>query len=132
MAFANGFAGARALGEGALAIATGREPELPVDEAPPALGATTSWPTTFPVAASEGTLVLGIDWLNARAPAAERPREGRFRVGEAEWSPERLGFDQILDGRAQRAAFSDALLPGLHVLSGGRAQPQRVRDHRDA
>jgi CubicO group peptidase (beta-lactamase class C family) len=124
VAFANGFAGAWALGEGALAIATGREPELPPDEPPAALSDDGScptewaaclgryrshnpWLTTFLVAASEGALVLGIDWLNGseRLPLTALG-DGSFRVGADEWSPERLGFDQILDGRAQRATYS--------------------------
>ena len=47
---------------------------------------------------------MGTDWsygserqrLTARGP-------GEFRVGEPEWSPERLRFDTVIDGRAQRA-----------------------------
>jgi len=31
---------------------------------------------------------------------------GGFRVGEADWSPERMRFDTIIDGRAQRAVYS--------------------------
>ena len=124
VAFANGFAGAWALGEGALAIATGREPELPPDEVPAALGDDGScpagwaaypgryrshnpWLPTFVVAASAGALVLGIDWLNGseRLPLTAID-DGVFRVGDAEWSPERLRFDQLLGGRAQRATLS--------------------------
>jgi len=124
VAFANGLAGAWALGEGALAIATGRAPGPPVEEVPAALSDDGScpaewaaylgryrshnpWLPTFVVAASNGSLVLGIDWLNG----SERLRltalgDGRFRVGANEWSPERLGFDQIFHGRAQRATYS--------------------------
>ena len=124
VAFANGFAGAWALGEGALAIATGREPELPPDEVPAALSDDGSspaawaaypgryrshnpWLPTFVVAASAGALVLGIDWLNGseRLPLSAID-DGVFRVGDAEWSPERLRFDQLLGGRAQRATLS--------------------------
>jgi hypothetical protein len=34
--------------------------------------------------------------------------EGGFRVGERNWSPERLRFDTIIDGVAQRALLSGA------------------------
>ncbi len=124
VAFANGFAGAWALGEGALAIATGREPQLPDDAVVPALSDDGScpagwsaypgryrshnpWLPTFVVAASAGALVLGTDWLNGseRLPLSA-VGDGLFRVGDVEWSPERLSFDEILDGRAQRAVFS--------------------------
>jgi hypothetical protein len=33
---------------------------------------------------------------------------GDFRVGERGWSPERLRFDTIIDGLAQRALLSGA------------------------
>jgi hypothetical protein len=33
---------------------------------------------------------------------------GAFRVGERDWSPERLRFDTIIDGLAQRALLSGA------------------------
>ena len=32
--------------------------------------------------------------------------EAEFRVGEEEWSPERLRFDAVVDGRALRANLS--------------------------
>jgi hypothetical protein len=35
------------------------------------------------------------------------PLDGdRFRVGEPDWSPERMHFDTVIDGRAQRAVYS--------------------------
>jgi hypothetical protein len=33
-------------------------------------------------------------------------RETEFRVGEEEWSPERLRFDALVDGHALRANLS--------------------------
>jgi hypothetical protein len=33
--------------------------------------------------------------------------DGRYRVGR-EWSPERLWFDSVIDGEAQRAWYSGA------------------------
>jgi CubicO group peptidase (beta-lactamase class C family) len=125
VAFANGFGGARALGEGAMAIAKGDEPRDPepapappplVDDGscPPEWTAYTGryrahnpWLPTFLVAARGGVLVMGTDWLDGsdRAPMTPIEPDG-FRVGEREWSPERLRFDTIIDGRAQRAVLS--------------------------
>jgi hypothetical protein len=34
--------------------------------------------------------------------------DGRFRVGKQPWAPERLRFDTVIDGRAQRAWLSGA------------------------
>ena len=65
------------------------------------------WLPTFVVAASRGGLVLGTDWLGGSERLwLSAVGDGRFRVGDAEWSPERLGFDRILDGRAHRAVYS--------------------------
>jgi hypothetical protein len=33
---------------------------------------------------------------------------GEFRVGGRDWSPERLRFDTLIDGAAQRALLSGA------------------------
>jgi hypothetical protein len=124
VAFANGFAGAWMLGEGALALATGREPPEPalepeqplVDDGSspphwrPFLGRFRShnpWLPTFLVAARAGELVMGTDWTDGsyREPLAA-VENGGFRVGEREWSPERMRFDTVVDGLAQRAVFS--------------------------
>ena len=50
---------------------------------------------------------MGTDWLDGseRFPLAP-VGDGAFRVGEAEWSPERLRFDTVIDGVAQRALLS--------------------------
>jgi len=124
VAFANGFRGAWWLGEGALAIATGREPPdpaQPVAEAladdgtsptshAPYLGRYRShnpWLPTFLIAASDGALVMGTDWLNGSQRSPLEPIDaGAFRVGDVDWSPERLRFDTVIDGRAQRAIYS--------------------------
>jgi hypothetical protein len=124
VALANGFGGAWALGEGALAVAKGEappdpalEPDAPlVDDGscPPAWAAYPGryrahnpWLPTFAVAARDGGLVLGTDWvdLSERFPLAPLAG-GVFRVGEHDWSPERLAFDTVLGGRAQRAVLS--------------------------
>ena len=123
VAFANGIAGAFALGEAALALARGDEPdpwspelaEPLVDDGscPPAwqpyLGRYRShnpWRPTFLVAAREGELVLGTDWLDSERLPLAPLGDPVFRVGEPPWSPERLRFDTHRDGRAQRATLS--------------------------
>ena len=124
VAFANGFGGAWYLGEAALAIASGEapppfeaEPDPPLADdgtCPPEwsgyLGryrAHNPWWPTFAIAARDGALVLGADWLDGseRYPLAPLG-DGEFRVGEDEWSPERLRFDTVIDGVAQRARHS--------------------------
>ena len=124
VALANGFGGAWDLGEGALAVARGEappdpalEPDAPlVDDGscPPAWAAYPGryrahnpWLPTFAVAARDGGLVLGTDWvdLSERLPLAPLAG-GVFRAGEHDWSPERLAFDTVLGGRAQRAVLS--------------------------
>ena len=124
VAFANGLAGARAMAEGARAIAAGRPPRSPVLEieqplvddgtcpAPwaPYLGryrAHNPWLPTFLIAAREGALILGSEWMDG---SARRPLtaigDGLFRVDDEPWSPERLRFDTVMAGRAQRALLS--------------------------
>ncbi len=124
VAFANGFRGAWALGEGALAIARGEDPpdlDLAGDaplvddgscpaEWSPFLGryrAHNPWLPTFAVAAREHALVMGTDWLDGSERFPLAPAEANaFRVGDAQWSPERLVFDTVIGERAQRAVFS--------------------------
>jgi len=124
VAFANGFRGARWLGEGALAIATGREPPAPAMPATEALAddgtcpqqwapyvgryrSHNPWLPTFLIAAAEGSLVMGTDWLGGSERFPLAPIDAAtFRVGEVEWSPERVAFDTVIDGRAQRAVHS--------------------------
>jgi hypothetical protein len=124
VAFANGIGGAWYLGEAALALAAGREPpELDttpsqplVDDGTcpqewrPFLGRFRShnpWLPTFSVASRDGGLIAGTEWLNGSDRLPLTPLDGhRFRVGEPDWSPERMHFDTIIDGRAQRAVYS--------------------------
>ena len=124
VAFANGFAGAWAIGEGALALASGRElPELAPDDAEPLADdgscppgwrpyigryrCHNPWLPTFLVAAADEALVIGTDWLNGSERLTLAPlADDRFRVGEPDWSPERLSFDTVIGGRAQRAVYS--------------------------
>jgi hypothetical protein len=112
------------LGEAALALAAGREPpELDttpsqplVDDGTcpqewrPFLGRFRShnpWLPTFSVASRDGGLIAGTEWLNGSDRLPLTPLDGhRFRVGEPDWSPERMHFDTIIDGRAQRAVYS--------------------------
>jgi CubicO group peptidase (beta-lactamase class C family) len=125
VAFANGFRGARVLGEGALAIARGDVPSDPAlaAQAPPLVDdgscpehwsaypgryrSHNPWLPTFLVAAQSGALVMGTDWVDGSERQPLAPLEpDAFRVGTREWSPERLRFDTVLDGRAQRAVLS--------------------------
>ncbi|MFL5295481.1 MAG: serine hydrolase [Phenylobacterium sp.] len=46
-------------------------------------------------------------FLDGTTPAAPLPGGG-FRVGEKDWSPERLAFDAFVDGRPRRATLSGA------------------------
>jgi hypothetical protein len=50
---------------------------------------------------------MGTDWLDGSEQAPLTPIEpDRFRVGEHVWSPERLRFDAMIDGRAKLAVLS--------------------------
>jgi hypothetical protein len=139
VAFANGFRGAWWLGEGALALATGREPPAPALDAHDAvrddgscpearsyLGryrAHNPWLPTFAVGASGGRLVMGTDWMNGSARLPLTPMaDTAFRVGEEAWSPERLRFDAVVDGRAQRAVLSGTPYYRAHAAA---ALPER-------
>jgi len=121
VAFANGLAGARAMGEAARAIAAGRAPVAPeleveaplVDDGscpaewaayPGRYRSHNPWLPTFVVGARRGALVMGSDWMDgSRRRPLTAIRGGLFRIDEQAWSPERLSFDTVLDGRAQRA-----------------------------
>ena len=50
---------------------------------------------------------MGTDWLDGseRFPLVPRGANA-FRVGDADWSPERLVFDTVIGARAQRAVYS--------------------------
>ena len=125
VACVNGFAGARQLAERAIAVARGDEPEpfawphsepLSDDgsaraEWAPFIGHYRSfnpWLSNLRVAARGGALVMGTDdgWSDRFPLTALDGRE--FRVGEQSWSPERLRFDSVIDGVAQRAFLSGA------------------------
>ncbi|MGN6377652.1 MAG: serine hydrolase domain-containing protein [Gaiellales bacterium] len=125
VACVNGLSGARALVDGALAIARGEQPEpfswpveQPLEDDGTASAADSSlighyrshnpWLPNFRVAARDGGLVFGSDCgYSERYPLAPLGN-GEFRVGEQTWSPERLRFDSIIDGTAQRAFLSGA------------------------
>ena len=137
VAFANGFGGAWWLGEAVLAVAAGREPpelDLTPDEPlvddgscprewaafPGRFRAHNPWLPTFLVAARDGSLVLGTDWTEG----SERHRltpldDGGFRVGAPDWTPERLRFDTLAGGRAQRAVLSGT--PYYRAFTGSHA-----------
>jgi CubicO group peptidase (beta-lactamase class C family) len=123
VAFANGFSGARRLGDGALAIAAGGVPPAPeLDLAEPLTDDGSGdaelrrcvgryrnhnpWLPTFAVAARDGALVFGADWLGSWREPLVALEPGLFRLGGAPWTPERLRFDTVIDGACQRAIHS--------------------------
>jgi hypothetical protein len=59
------------------------------------------------VSAAGGALRFGTDHLGSHREPVTAIGDGRYRVGR-EWSPERLWFDSVIDGEAQRAWYSGA------------------------
>jgi CubicO group peptidase (beta-lactamase class C family) len=124
VAMAAGIMGADVLTDAALALARGETPTpyAPEPAAPmiddgscperwrPLLGHYRShiaWLTNFRVVAREGRLQWGFDHLGSVREPLTALADGGFRVGK-EWSPERLRFDSVIDGVAQRAWLSGA------------------------
>jgi CubicO group peptidase (beta-lactamase class C family) len=64
------------------------------------------WFATFRIGERDGSLV--IVYPHGPADPLTPVGEHEFRVGEAEWSPERIRFDALIDGRALRANLSGA------------------------
>ena len=65
------------------------------------------WLPTFAIAAGDGALVLGTDWMNGSYRIALTALDDDlFRVGDEPWTPERLRFDTLIDGAHQRAILS--------------------------
>ena len=62
------------------------------------------WLPGFRVEQRESGLTASLAWGDDRP--LTRLEEAEFRVGEEEWSPERLSFDAFVDGRALRAKLS--------------------------
>ena len=125
VACVNGIGGAKHLARGAIAISRGEPPEQfewpPAEpltddgsappEWAPLIGHYRSfnpWLSNFRVAAVDGKLVMGTDdGYSERHPLTPLD-DGELRVGEPSWSPERLRFDSLIDGAAQRAFLSGA------------------------
>lgn len=125
VAMACGYMGGTAMARAALALAGGGEPEPfalelsePLeddgscpDQWRPFLGhyrSHNAWLTNFRVAARDGQLWWGCDHLSDERAPVTPLAGGEFRVGGRDWSPERLRFDTIIDGVAQRALLSGA------------------------
>jgi CubicO group peptidase (beta-lactamase class C family) len=126
VAFANGIGGAEELCHGALRLARG---ETPLDPSPkpaepmrddgscpsawrPYLGhyrSHNAWCTNFRVVAKDGVLLFGWDCYHSERHPLTPVGADIFRVGEHPWSPERLRFDTVLEGHAQRADLSGAV-----------------------
>ena len=125
VAMACGYMGGTAMARAGLALAAGTEPEPfalelsePLDDdgsCPeqwrPFLGhyrSHNAWLTNFRVVAKEGGLRWVCDHLSDERAPMMPLEDGGFRVGDRDWSPERLRFDTIIDGVAQRALLSGA------------------------
>jgi CubicO group peptidase (beta-lactamase class C family) len=137
VALANGFGGVWWLGEAVRAVVAGREPpELDLTPGEPLADdgscppewqgftgrfrAHNPWLPTFLVAALGGRLVLGTDWTDGSQRLPLTPlHDGGFRVDEPDWAPERLRFDTVIDGRAQRALLSGT--PYYRAFTGSQA-----------
>jgi CubicO group peptidase (beta-lactamase class C family) len=122
---ANGLTGASTLADGALALARGEQPadppsptaELVADDGScppqwaPYVGHYRShnpWLSNFRVTPRDGGLVWSIEGFDGEREPLVALGDAAFRVGQPEWIPERLAFDSIVDGRAQRAWLSGA------------------------
>jgi CubicO group peptidase (beta-lactamase class C family) len=123
VAFTNGIGGAEELCRGALAILRGDEPADPTScqveplrddgscpsEWRPFLGHFRShngWANNIRVVAKDGGLIFGWDAYHSERHPLAPLGEAEFRVGHQPWSPERLCFDTLIDGRSQRAIYS--------------------------
>ena len=62
------------------------------------------WYTNFRVIVRKGQLLMVSPEGDAKALTTVGT--GEFRVGDLPYSPERLRFDQLVDGKAARANFS--------------------------
>jgi CubicO group peptidase (beta-lactamase class C family) len=124
VAMATGIMWADAITDAAFALADGRDPPpyepkraAPMQDdgsGPAGWRALTghyrshnAWLTNFRVAAQDGGLVWGFDHLGSQREPVTPLGDGRFRVGK-DWSPERLAFDSVIEGAAQRAWLSGA------------------------
>lgn len=93
------------------AVLNGTDPPLEWRAYPGRYASWNPWASGFDVFLRGGELWLGpvSDTLDDLEP--ERPltplADGTFRVGEA-WSPDRVHFDAVVDGRATRAVFDAA------------------------
>jgi len=67
-----------------------------------------AWLTNFRVVGREGGLWYGSDHISSDRQPLAPLGDGSFRLGEQEWSPERMRFDTVVDGVAQRAWRSGA------------------------
>jgi CubicO group peptidase (beta-lactamase class C family) len=131
VAMACGYMGGTAMARAGLALAAGGEPEPfalelaePLEDdgsCPeqwrPFLGhyrAHNAWLTNFRVVAKEGGLRWVCDHLSDERTPLTPLAGDDFRVGERDWSPERLRFDHRRRGPAS-APVRSALHPHVHV-----------------
>ena len=62
------------------------------------------WLPGFRIEQRESGLTAALAWGDDKA--LTQVGDAEFRLGEEEWSPERLRFDAVVDGRALRANLS--------------------------
>jgi hypothetical protein len=120
---AAGYDGASALARAGLALARGSTPDpFSVEPAVPTADdgscpvpwrpyvghyrSHNPWFSNFHVYGHGGELWWGYDGLDSRRERLAPLPDGRFRTGTKSWSPERLEFDTVIDGVAQRAIAS--------------------------
>ncbi len=125
VAMVTGIGGSVALSDAALALARGKQPEPFTFEAAPPLKddgscpdqwlpllghyrSHNAWLTNFRVVANDGRLMISADAVDEVRHPLSPLDDGQFRVGKQPWAPERLSFDSVIDGRAQRAWLSGA------------------------
>ena len=124
VAMATGIRWADTIGDAAFALARGETPAPPAREVAEPVAddgsgpaewrqivghyrSHNAWMTNFRVAAQDGALVWSCDHIGSDRQPLTPLGDGRYRIGK-EWSPERLWFDSVIDGAAQRAWYSGA------------------------
>jgi hypothetical protein len=68
---------------------------------------TNPWAPAFSIVLREGRPVMIAPWLERSEEPLEPLAGGRFRVGPP-WSPDRLRFEDVVEGRPRRAVYDGA------------------------
>ena len=67
------------------------------------------WAPSFRIAARDGGLLFLAAWADAADLELVPLPDGSFRVGAEDWRPDRLRFDTVVEGRALRAIYDEAV-----------------------